>query len=139
MGAAPQVALTTDVEHLKMIQAVVSRLAQNSFQTKSWSVTVVTAILAFSSRSAQEATCALAFFPAICFWMLDAYYLREERLFRALYVAAVTGEVPRFSMDKSAFETKVSSWPATMLAPAIVLVHAIILVVITIVITFALK
>ena len=135
MGTAVQPVPVVDAEYLKMIQAVINRLAQNSFQAKSWSVAVVTAILAFSSRSAQAATCALALFPAFCFWILDAYYLRQERLFRALYGAAASGGAARYSMDTSPYEANVQSTEATMFATPVILVHAIIVVVIGIVIT----
>ncbi|MFJ9559798.1 hypothetical protein ACIRQQ_07120 [Streptomyces fuscichromogenes] len=39
---------------------------------------------------------------AIGFWLLDAYYLRQERLFRGLHEKVVTGgeaSPPRFTMD----------------------------------------
>jgi hypothetical protein len=140
MGAAPQPAPVLDVEHLKVIQAIVNRLAQNSFQTKSWSVTVVTGILAFASRSGQAASCALALFPAFCFWVLDAYYLRQERLFRALYKAAVAGEVSPFSMDIAPYQDQVAPLEMTMIATPVALVHGIIFVVVGIVIVvFALS
>jgi hypothetical protein len=117
-----------------MIQAVVNRLAQNSFQAKSWSVAVVTVILAFTGRTAQPPACALALFPAFCFWVLDAYYLRQERLFRALYRGAIAGEVSAFTLDTSPYETHLPSWGATMFAIPVLLVHAIILVLIALVI-----
>lgn len=135
MGTAVQTTPAVEVEYLKMIQAVINRLAQNSFQAKSWSVAIVTAILAFTSRSAQATTCAVALFPALCFWVLDAYYLRQERLFRALYNAACTGAVPNNCMDTSPYETNVSSVRSTMFAPPVILVHGIIFVVIGIIIT----
>lgn len=130
MGTATQLAPATDAEYLKIIQSVINRLAQNSFQSKSWSVAIVTGILAFSSRSAQAAACALAFFPAFCFWVLDAYYLRQERLFRALYNAAAAGNATTFSMDTKPYKSEVAPWEATMFAVPVFLVHAIILVVI---------
>jgi hypothetical protein len=136
MGTGTQLAPIADVEHLRMLQAVISRLAQNSFQAKSWSVAIVTAILVLNSRLAQENTCALALFPAVCFWMLDAYYLREERLFRAVYKASIEGQIPPFSMDKGRFDSLVPTWFRTMFAPSVFLVHLIILFVVTAVLTF---
>src|SRR5581483_4584053 len=135
MAAGAQVAPVADLEYLKMIQAVIGRLAQNSFQAKSWSVAVVAAILAFGSKSAQASACALALFPAVCFWMLDSYYLRQERLFRALYSSAAAGRVAIYSMDTSPYEAKVAAMRSTMFATPVLLVHGIVLVVIGIVIT----
>jgi hypothetical protein len=135
MGTGTQPAFGVDVEHLKMIQAVINRLAQNSSQAKNWSVAAVTAILAFNSRSAQAITCAVALFPALCFWILDAYYLRQERLFRALYRSAAVGKVPANTMDTSPYEESVAPIKSIMFAMPVLLVHGIIFVVIGIVIT----
>lgn len=73
------------VEHMKMIQDVVNRLADNSFKYKGWSVTLVTGLLAVAAKDLQAAYAVIALLPATVFWWLDAYYLREERLFRRLF------------------------------------------------------
>ena len=135
MGTAPQSAYGVDVEHLKMIQGVINRLGQNSSQAKNWSVAAVTAIMAFNSRSAQAITCCVALFPALCFWILDAYYLRQERLFRALYSSAAAGQVRANSMDTSPYEMSVAPIKSVMFAMPVLLVHGIIFVVIGIFIT----
>lgn len=57
----------------------------------------------------------VALLPALTFWGLDAYYLRQERLFRKLYDAVRKGTptdpgMGPFSMDTSAFNGQVASW-----------------------------
>src|ERR1051326_1023448 len=136
MGTGIQPARGVDVDHLKMIQAVIDRLAQNSSQAKNWSVAAATAILAFNSRSPQAITCAVELFPALCFCILDAYYLRQERLFRALYNSAAVAQVQANSMDTSPYEESVAPIKSVMFAMPVLLVHGIIFVVIGIVITF---
>jgi hypothetical protein len=42
------------------------------------------------------------------FWGLDAYFLRQERLFRFLWVSAVAGEQETFSLNIGPFIDKVS-------------------------------
>ena len=71
--------------HLEMIQAVVNRMSVNSFLLKGWSVVLISALFALAAGGAQALFVYLAYFPAIAFWMLDAYFLRQERLFRKLY------------------------------------------------------
>ena len=72
--------------HLEMIQAVVTRMASNSFHVKGWSVTLVVALFALAAvDDVNELFVYLAYFPTLMFWALDAYFLREERLFRKLY------------------------------------------------------
>ncbi len=72
------------IAHLKMIQAVIARLAQNSFILKGWSVTLATGLLAVALKD-KDIYAILAFFPTLVLWGLDAYYLMQERLFRQLH------------------------------------------------------
>lgn len=73
------------IKHLEMIQAVISRMASNSFSLKGWAVTLVAGVFALSNKDANEFYFLIAYIPIIVFWGLDAYYLLQERLFRALY------------------------------------------------------
>lgn len=70
------------VKHLEMIQAIVTRMASNSFFVKGWTVTVVAALVAVSAKESEVRFAAVALLPAVSFWGLDAFYLRYERLFR---------------------------------------------------------
>ena len=73
------------VAHLEMIQRVITRMASNSFLIKRWSVTLVAALFALTAVNMNVLFTCLAFFPIFMFWALDAYFLRQERLFRKLY------------------------------------------------------
>lgn len=42
------------VNHLEMIQGVISRMASNSFALKGWAVTLVAGIFALSSKDADK-------------------------------------------------------------------------------------
>ena len=75
------------VEHLKMIQAVINRLGSNSFLVKSWSMTViVAAMVLIAKQNIQNPYFVLVLIlPALGFWILDGYFLWQERLFRQIY------------------------------------------------------
>lgn len=74
------------LKHLELIQNVINRMAQTSFLLKGWAVTLVAGLLALSSATQERiAFLAIAYLPLIVFWILDAYYLWQERLFRAIY------------------------------------------------------
>jgi hypothetical protein len=75
------------LKHLEFIQAVVTRLAGNSFLIKGWTVTLVAALFALGAKESNPSFTALAYFPCILFWGLDGYYLSKERQFRRLYDA----------------------------------------------------
>jgi len=78
------------VKHLEFIEDVISRQAQNSFAVKGWSITLSSVILTFllsqeAATNFHSAVYFIAVLPAIIFWLLDGYYLFQERSFRCLY------------------------------------------------------
>jgi hypothetical protein len=73
------------IKHLEMIQAVVNRLAGNSFLVKGWAITVAGALFGFALTAHKGTVALVAAVPILAFWLLDTYFLRAERLFRALY------------------------------------------------------
>ncbi len=73
------------IKHMEMIQAVVARLASNSFLMKGWALTLSGAFLGFAVNNDDSGIAAAGLLPILAFWALDTYYLRAERLFRALF------------------------------------------------------
>lgn len=73
------------LKHLEMIQNIISRMANNSFLLKGWTVTLVAGIFAISSKEADKIYFLIAYIPVFVFWGLDSYYLLQERLYRSLY------------------------------------------------------
>ncbi len=110
------------IEHLKIIQGVISRMAQTSFILKGWMITIVVAVLGLSVAATNHSFGLLSLFPVLVFWGLDAYYLRQERLFRGLYELvrqdSEHATVPPFSMSTDPCRRAVPSWWATVLSPA---------------------
>lgn len=72
-------------KHLEFIQAVINRMAGNSFFLKGWSITLVAALFALSAKNANRSYIFIAYFPVVVFWILDAYFLSQERLYCDLY------------------------------------------------------
>lgn len=109
-------------KHLEMIQAVIARLASNSFITKGWSVTISTALLAFAAESKVYWIALVSLFPIAVFWGLDAYYLALERRYRHLFTTVATGTTGTdFRMEPDAASGP--WWPAVR-SPSVWLVHA---------------
>ena len=98
--------------HLKMVQGIVNRLSNNSFLLKGWSVILVSALFALAAGGTQIYFVYLAYFPAFAFWVLDGYFLHQERLFRKLYdhIRAVDEEEIDFSMNTTIVNDQVDSW-----------------------------
>lgn len=74
--------LTAKLKHLDMLQAIVTRMAQNSFLIKGWSITLVGALLGLAVKDGPAAMVWVAMLTVLAFWLLDGYYLQQERIFR---------------------------------------------------------
>jgi hypothetical protein len=125
------------VAHLNMLQSVISRMNQNSFQLKGWSVVLVSALFALSVDGKDISFVLFAFFPAIVLWGLDAYYLRQERLFRGLYNNVRVQQETDFSMDTSTV-SGIASWLSIAWSPTVKSFHGVIVIVVSLV-TLAMK
>lgn len=115
--------------HLEMIQAVVNRMSVNSFLLKGWSVVLVSALFALAASDSQALFVYLACFPAVAFWMLDGYFLWQERLFRRLYdrVRAMAESDVDFSMDTSGVRGDDGGWFAVVFSKTLVIFHGTVL------------
>lgn len=116
--------------HLQIIQGVVNRLSQNSFLLKGWSVVLVSAMFALAAKDSQLLFVYLAYFPAISFWCLDGYFLRQERLFRKLYdrVRVLSDDEIDFSMNTHVVEGQVKSWAEVTLSKTLRVFHGVLLI-----------
>lgn len=71
--------------HLGILQGVIERMAANSTSSKTWCITIVSAILVVVADKAKPSYALLALLPIILFAALDAYYLGMEKGFRNAY------------------------------------------------------
>ncbi len=104
--------LRKKVEHLKLAQGVVTRMAGNSLQMKTWSVSLVTAAFAFSGLSDDPhwLVAVGGCIPIAAFWTMDARYLHLERCYIRLYDEIVAGApVAPFALNYRAYVGEVDS------------------------------
>lgn len=90
------------IKHLEITQGIINRLANNSFLIKGWSMTILAAAILFIARSngSYSAFLTLSFIiPVLTFWMLDGYFLWQERLFRGIYNDVRRQDDTSFEMD----------------------------------------
>ncbi len=73
-------------EELKILQGVINRMAQNSLECKKWTLVLAVGVLSLKIEAISHlyGLCVLGVLLA-CFYLLDAYYLMLERLFREQY------------------------------------------------------
>ena len=103
--------------YLEMVQGIINRLSHNSFLLKGWTVVLVTGLFVLSKNDNDKVYFVLlAYIPVISFWGLDAYFLRQERLYRKLYdrVRSIKNDDVDFSMDTSLVKKEVDDWYKTV-------------------------
>ena len=89
------------IEHLKMIQNIISRMAGNSGLMQRWTMALVPVVAAFGKFGDAPIVAGIAgVIPFIFMWRQDAKYLRLERAYIKLYEAIVAREdVRMFDLD----------------------------------------
>jgi hypothetical protein len=80
------------IAHLNMLQAVVTRLAGNSAQCKTWCVAIVSALFGLAGATRSTSIAATAIIPIAVFGFVDAAYLANEKAYRDLY-NAIAGKI----------------------------------------------
>ena len=60
-------------------------MANNSFLLKGWAITVVGGLLAFGFKDLDSRYIFISLAVLFLFWILDGYYLHQEKRFRELY------------------------------------------------------
>ncbi|MCI0565241.1 MAG: hypothetical protein MN733_42795 [Nitrososphaera sp.] len=115
--------------HLEIIQGVVNRLSNNSFLLKGWSVILVSGLFALAAKDSKPLFVYVAYFPCIVFWLLDGYFLWQERLFRALYdrVRVNSPDAIDYSMDTSELKKTEKSWLDSVFSTTLIMFHGSVL------------
>ncbi len=93
-------------KHLEFIQGVISRMASNLFFLRGWAITLIAGLFALSVKDSNQIYTSVVYFLIIIFWILDGYFLSQERLFRALYnhVRKLEEKDIDFSMDTTEYK-----------------------------------
>ena len=73
------------IKHLEFLQNIITRMNTNSFQIKTFTITIVSALLAVFASVKNEFFIFMCIFSVLLFWFLDSYYLQQERKFRGVY------------------------------------------------------
>lgn len=71
--------------YLTILQSVISRMATNSTNCKTWCVSLVSAIVVIVADKGKPDYVWISVIPIILFLLLDSYYLCLERQFRTVY------------------------------------------------------
>ena len=104
------------LKEIDIIQDIINRMAFNSFIIKGWTITLV--VVSLLLKGIEKYQVWIAFIPLIVFWVLDAYFLWQERMYRKLYEWVINNRLKTeeylFDMNAYRFKNKVQSIPRIM-------------------------
>jgi hypothetical protein len=73
-------------KEIDLIQSCISRMANNSFLVKGWSISIVAIIFTLSEKNINPLILSIPLVVSIfIFWCLDSFYLLTERKYQKLY------------------------------------------------------
>lgn len=113
--------------HLQFIQNVITRMNADSFQVKTWTVSIIVALAALAVNSKNYMYILISVVPTILFWTLDSYYLQQERKFRGLYKDVVLGNVPLYLMQINRYREGIYQFSSALFSNSIIKFYGAIL------------
>jgi hypothetical protein len=118
------------VKHLEFIQNVITRMNSNLFMIKGWCITIVSAIFILSERDTNSLFLLFSIIPCISFWLVDGFFISQERKFRALYTDAAKKKEDDidFSMDTSVYKKGYYTWCAGIFSKTLLPFYGFILI-----------
>lgn len=117
-------------KHLEFIQAAVNRMASNLFLLKGWTVTLIAALFALAAKDTKPIYFLIAYIPPFMFWVLDGYFLSQERKFRSLYdhVRNLEERAINFSMDTEPFKSvSRNTWLGAMFSKTLLIYYGVLI------------
>ena len=116
------------VKHLEMTQAIINRLGNNSFWVKSWSmILIVAAMVLITKQDIQNSYFVLVLIlPVLGSWILDGYFLWQERLFRQVYSEIRTQSDTDFEMNPTKHKNKPKcSWLSAIFSLTLIIFYIV--------------
>jgi hypothetical protein len=110
------------IKHLEFLQNVITRMNSNSFLIKGWTITLVSALFALAAIDANVNYVLVSYIAIPVFWVLDGFYISQERQYRDLYkeVAAKVETEINFSMDASHYCKGDRTWLAGIFSKTLI-------------------
>lgn len=89
-------------KEIDLIQGCINRMAHNSFLIKGWLISLIAVVLTLLPENFEiKWLCIVGLIITICFWYLDGYFLKLERLYRWKYEWVI---VKRADTDKWSYD-----------------------------------
>jgi hypothetical protein len=78
-------------KEIDLIQSCITRMANNSFMLKGWLLTLIIAFIALLPENINRFyICLIVLLTDLAFWYLDAFFIKQEKLFKWKYDWVIT-------------------------------------------------
>ncbi len=114
--------MSNKTTHLEFIQNVITRMNTNSFMIKGWAITLISAIFALAAKDANHLYIFIVYIPLPMFWIMDGFYLSQERQYRGLYnhIASLAEDKINFLMSAKDYDKDDNTWWAATISKTLV-------------------
>lgn len=114
-------------KHLEFIQNIITRMNANSFMIKGWTITLVSALFALAAKDANMNYVLISYIVLPVFWILDGFYISQERQYRALYneVKDYQEDTIDFNLNASIYNNKNRTWVQGIVSKTLVPFYSI--------------
>lgn len=132
-------------KEIDLIQNCINRMAKNSFMLKGWTISLIAVVLALTADRLNPLFlfCSIVI-PIFCFWYLDAFFLRTEKMYRKMY-EWVTEERKKgnfdfqYDLNPDRFKGKVESQCKVMISKTLRVFYGIPLLMVLLVLLYETK
>lgn len=110
------------IKHLEFIQNIINRMNSNSFLIKGWTITLISALFALAAKDANINYVLISYIVIPVFWMLDGFYISQERQYRDLYneIALKSEDDIDFNLDASVYSKNDRTWLAGIFSKTLI-------------------
>ena len=120
-------------KEIDLIQGCINRMSKNSFMVKGWALTIFMGVITISKMEVINNFWLLActvLAPYLSFWMLDAFFLHQERKYRRMYAWVIQerkkGNMEhQYNLNPKRFNADVGCWLQSFLSKTLLLFYGI--------------
>lgn len=116
------------LKYLEFIQAIITRMGQNSFLIKGWCITLISALYALAAKDANLSYVLVSYIAIPTFWVLDGFFIAMERRYVRLYtdVARRPNDVLMdFNLDTTAYNNGRATWISGILSRTLLVLYPV--------------
>lgn len=118
-------------KELDYIQNCITRMGQNSFMIKGWTVAMLAIVSSLSKELDNFWIFIILSIFCLIFWGMDAFYLRVERKFKKMYAWVVENrertDESLYDLDPSRFDEEVDSFILVMFSKTLAYLYGVLL------------